>query len=135
MGMTRTPAATLVDEGIGARIRERREELGFPQRHVADLVGVTYQQFQKYETGANRVSAANLVKIAAALRLDPAELLPGAAAANRTRKAASEDGMALQLQSAYARLKSVKERRLILDLTKRLGAAAAAGAAKKKRRT
>lgn len=137
MGSVRSPTETDIDEAIGARIRARREEMGFPQRHVAELVGVTFQQLQKYESGANRVSAAYLVKIAAALRVDPADLLPGGSGKQTSRapKAALEDGMALQLQSAYARVKSVKERRLILDLTKRLGAAANAGAAQKKRRT
>lgn len=116
-------SVTEVDEEIGARIRARRQELGFPQSHVAELVGITFQQLQKYEAGQNRVSAATLLRIAAALRLDASELLPSAARKGgaRTPKASPEDGLALQLQHAFSRIKSPRERRLILDLAKRLG--------------
>lgn len=116
-------SVTEVDEEIGARIRARRQELGFPQSHVAELVGITFQQLQKYEAGQNRVSAATLLRVAAALRVDASELLPGAARkpGARSAKASPEDGMALQLQHAFTRIKSARERRLILDLAKRLG--------------
>lgn len=117
-------SVTEVDEEIGARIRARRQELGFPQSHVAELVGITFQQLQKYEAGQNRVSAATLLRVAAALRVEPSDLLPGASRKGGARppKASPEDGMALQLQHAFGRIKSVRERRLILDLAKRLGA-------------
>lgn len=121
--MTDPRSVTEVDEEIGARIRARRQELGFPQSHVAELVGITFQQLQKYEAGQNRVSAATLLRIAAALRVEPSDLLPGAArrGAQRPAKATPEDGLALQLQHAFGRIKSARERRLILDLAKRLG--------------
>lgn len=115
-------SVTEVDEEIGTRIRARRQELGFPQSHVAELVGITFQQLQKYEAGQNRVSAATLLRIASALRVEPVELLPGARKSGaRSPKASPEDGMALQLQHAFGRIKSTRERRLILDLAKRLG--------------
>jgi transcriptional regulator with XRE-family HTH domain len=55
------------DTEIGARIRQRRQELALSQAHLARRLGVTFQQVQKYESGANRVSAAMLHQIAVAL--------------------------------------------------------------------
>ena len=51
----RTP--NLVDLHVGGRVRMRRKILGVSQEHLADALGLTFQQVQKYERGANRVSA------------------------------------------------------------------------------
>lgn len=53
-----------VDQHIAARIRAKREELGLSQTVVADAIGITFQQVQKYEYAANRVSAGRLWQIA-----------------------------------------------------------------------
>ena len=57
-----------IDIHVGARIRLRRKMLGTTQQQLADAVGLTFQQIQKYERGMNRVSASKLYAIAAALR-------------------------------------------------------------------
>ncbi|MBL8537066.1 MAG: helix-turn-helix transcriptional regulator [Hyphomonadaceae bacterium] len=123
MNATSSRDVTEVDAGIGARIRARRNALKLPLRHVAGLVGVTYQQLQKYESGGNRISAAMLTQIAESLGCDPSDFLPGAPK-RRGATAPGHDALAMQLQAAYAKIGSLKERRLILDLTRRLGAAA-----------
>ena len=56
-----------VDIAIGARMRLRRKSLGISQGILSDRVGVSFQQIQKYERGANRVSGSMLVSIALAL--------------------------------------------------------------------
>ncbi|MFV1593315.1 helix-turn-helix transcriptional regulator [Phaeobacter sp. JH20_36] len=56
-----------VDTHVGKRIRHRRWLIGMTQQQLADLSGVKFQQIQKYETGANRVSASRLWQIADAL--------------------------------------------------------------------
>jgi transcriptional regulator with XRE-family HTH domain len=56
-----------VDLHVGARIRLRRRMQGVSQEKLADALGLTFQQVQKYERGANRVSASKLYEIAAAL--------------------------------------------------------------------
>lgn len=56
-----------IDIGIGARMRLRRKSLGISQGVLSERVGVSFQQIQKYERGANRVSGSMLVAIAAAL--------------------------------------------------------------------
>ncbi len=56
-----------VDVHVGKRIRQRRWLTGMTQQRLAELVGIKFQQIQKYETGANRVSASRLWDIADAL--------------------------------------------------------------------
>jgi len=56
-----------VDLHVGARLRLRRKGLGLSQTTLADAVGLTFQQLQKYERGANRISASKLHGMAAVL--------------------------------------------------------------------
>ena len=60
---------TDIDIAIGKRLRRRRIQLGLSQHDVASVAGVRFQQIQKYECGANRVSAARLYRIAGALEV------------------------------------------------------------------
>ncbi|TVQ38989.1 MAG: XRE family transcriptional regulator [Geminicoccaceae bacterium] len=59
-----------VDRYVSLRIRQRRIMLGLTQQQLAELIGVTYQQAHKYETGINRISAGRLYQIAQALGVD-----------------------------------------------------------------
>lgn len=52
---------------IGERIKRRRKELGISQERLAEILGVTYQQVQRYENGTNRLNVENIQLIAAAL--------------------------------------------------------------------
>jgi transcriptional regulator with XRE-family HTH domain len=56
-----------VDQAIGTRIRARRKMLGISQSELAQRIGVTFQQIQKYERGANRVAGSRLAATAGAL--------------------------------------------------------------------
>lgn len=56
-----------VDVHVGKRVRHRRWLVGMTQQQLAERVGIKFQQIQKYETGANRVSASRLWDIADAL--------------------------------------------------------------------
>ena len=58
-----------VDHHVGRRLRRRRRLMGFTQQSLAELVGVRFQQIQKYECGANRISAARLFELAEALNV------------------------------------------------------------------
>ncbi len=57
-------SAARIDAHVGERIRRRRTLLGFTQEQLADALEISYQQIQKYENGANRVSAGRLLQIA-----------------------------------------------------------------------
>jgi transcriptional regulator with XRE-family HTH domain len=59
-----------VDAHIGRRVRARRLEVGMSQEQLADLLGVTFQQIQKYEKGVNRVAASRLYDMTNALDVE-----------------------------------------------------------------
>ena len=65
----KTPNA--IDSYVGARIRMRRQQLGMSQERLAEQIGVTFQQVQKYEKGINRIGASRLQRIADVLRASP----------------------------------------------------------------
>jgi transcriptional regulator with XRE-family HTH domain len=71
--MTDTPDP--IDVEVGIRIRTRRKLLGISQTQLAQSLGLTFQQVQKYERGANRVSASTLVRIARTLETTVASLV------------------------------------------------------------
>ncbi len=56
-----------IDFFVGKRLRRRRRLLGLTQQALGDMVGIRFQQIQKYECGANRISAARLFELAEAL--------------------------------------------------------------------
>ncbi|HLS18189.1 MAG TPA: helix-turn-helix transcriptional regulator [Paracoccaceae bacterium] len=66
-----------VDIHVGQRVRQRRWMLGMTQEQLATSVGIKFQQIQKYETGANRVSASRLWDIAATLDVPVAFFFEG----------------------------------------------------------
>jgi len=59
-----------VDRHVGRRVQEKRLGLGLTQTALAKAVGVSFQQVQKYEKGANRVSASKLFEIAEFMKVD-----------------------------------------------------------------
>lgn len=75
-----------VDFEIGRRIKSRRNALGLNQQHLAQKIGVSYQQVQKYENGTDRVGAARLLQISQALNM-PIEYFYG----NINKGASDED--------------------------------------------
>ncbi len=64
-------ASSQIDRHVGARVRMRRLLLEMSQNDVASQLGLTYQQFQKYEAGINRISASKLHQIADILEVPP----------------------------------------------------------------
>lgn len=74
-GAPRTHRDGALDALLGERIRRRRRDLQLPQSALGSQLGITFQQIQKYENGANRVSASMLLKLAAALGTSVTELL------------------------------------------------------------
>ncbi|QOL81573.1 helix-turn-helix domain-containing protein [Pseudooceanicola spongiae] len=71
-----------VDVHVGKRIRHRRWLVGMTQQQLAERVGIKFQQIQKYETGANRVSASRLWDIADALEVAVSFFFEGLEAEN-----------------------------------------------------
>src|SRR6478735_7729266 len=59
-GRPRVEAPNPVDVQVGARLRLRRRMLGLSQEKLGEMIGLTFQQVQKYERGANRIAASRL---------------------------------------------------------------------------
>jgi transcriptional regulator with XRE-family HTH domain len=90
-----------IDVAVGARIRLRRQELGMSQQVLAEHLGVTFQQVQKYERGSNRISASMLVRAARALRC-PGGVLLSEGGGEGTAEPAYEDALEAELSSLLA---------------------------------
>jgi transcriptional regulator with XRE-family HTH domain len=111
-----------IDVAVGARIRIRRRWLGFSQTQLANALGITFQQVQKYERGANRVSASMLVKIAAKLETTVAALVgeDGQAPVEAIIYAQLATPGATELLAAYAQISDGEARRALLTITEGL---------------
>lgn len=70
-------STTKIDTAIGAKVRSRRLEIGMSQERLAELLGITFQQVQKYEKGVNRIAASRLYYIAQALEMPVADFYSG----------------------------------------------------------
>ena len=66
----------VTDEGIGALVRERRQETGFGFSALAEAIGISDQMLQKHETGVSPLTVVRLVKIAEALKCKTTDLIP-----------------------------------------------------------
>jgi transcriptional regulator with XRE-family HTH domain len=99
-----------LDAALGARIRELRRARGDTQASLGERVGLTYQQVQKYENGANRISALMLIKLAQALNTTVDELL------SSVEPATPDVSEVERLLDAFARIQSAKKRTLVLQL-------------------
>jgi transcriptional regulator with XRE-family HTH domain len=75
LSVANTPDPT--DIHVGLTIRRRRKAMGFSQEQLAEAIGLTFQQVQKYENARNRVSASKLFDIARFLKADPGDFFPG----------------------------------------------------------
>ena len=111
-----------IDVAVGARIRIRRRSLGLSQTDLAGALGITFQQVQKYERGANRVSASMLVRIAARLDTTVGALVgeDGAAPADAAVYEKLAEPGATDLLSAFARIGDRDTRRALLTLARAL---------------
>lgn len=117
-----------IDVHLGKRLRRRRRLLGLTQQQLAGTVGVRFQQIQKYECGANRISASRLWQLSEALEVPVGYFYDGISDAERRELAgesAAEGGEmfarkeTLDLIRAYYQL-GERPRRRLLDLAKSL---------------
>jgi transcriptional regulator with XRE-family HTH domain len=114
-------AASSVDREIGARVRARRLETGTSQTSLADAIGVTFQQVQKYEGGVNRVSASTLMEIARALGVSVSALLPRSSGAGEADLAVFDDPQTHQTAQLIMSM-NAEGRRVLLSIVRALAA-------------
>jgi transcriptional regulator with XRE-family HTH domain len=118
--------ATDIDLHLGRRLRRRRRLLGLTQQQLAIQVGIRFQQIQKYECGANRISAARLWQLSEALETPISYFYDGLAEAMERKEQVGANGgemfsrkETLDLIQAYYQL-GERPRRRLLDLAKSL---------------
>lgn len=125
-----------MDIALGAAVRIRRRSLGISQEALAEQCGVSFQQIQKYENGANRISFSRLVQIARALQCRVVDLMDvldapdGGSAGDLDILSRMRTPGALELLSAFERL-SPETRSSLLGLMRTLAAEADVPAALK----
>lgn len=128
-----------IDLHVGQRLRQRRCLLGMTQQKLAESVGIKFQQIQKYESGANRVSASRLWALAEALQVPVSHFFEGLSRQDQEALVHGHDEddndrpfiapevfsakETIDLVRAYYNLKEGPRRRL-LDLAKTLAGAA-----------
>jgi transcriptional regulator with XRE-family HTH domain len=123
--MARKPEALAdpIDIAVGARIRLLRKVRGLSQQSLAEAAGVTFQQIQKYERGANRVSASMLSRIATTLDAPVSEMFgevnPAAGAIDEVAALLAEPG-ALELLRAYSVLPRGATRATLVEFVRTL---------------
>ena len=120
-----------IDAEVGHRIRIHRNARGMSQTALAEKLGLTFQQVQKYEKGVNRVGAGRLTRIAAILSIPVGALL--GAEAERSKPQSSSEGSnvleclsmpgAVRLVQAYAQLPTPALRSTIVDLVEQMAQA------------
>ncbi len=131
---------SLVDVHVGARLRQRRKLLGMTQTGLGDAIGLTFQQVQKYERGANRIGAGRLCDLAQVLDVSieyffedmPPEVAAIPPATKGRGKAKKLPGYApdlmvnretLGLVRAFYKIEGAEFRRQVYEMIKVLGPA------------
>jgi transcriptional regulator with XRE-family HTH domain len=124
-----TGVAHPIDVHVGARIRQRRLLLGLNQETLANGLGVTFQQVQKYESGANRVSASRLLAIAEILGVPIEDFFPNRVtekSAPSTAEGRSREQLqqreTIDLVRFYYGIADTRVREQFLDLVKAIAA-------------
>ena len=129
-----------VDEHAGERLWQRRKLLGLTQSDLGDALGLTFQQVQKYERGANRIGAGRLCDLARVLDVSidyffedmPTAVAAISPATKRRGKAKNLTGYepdlmvkreTLELVRAYYEIEDANVRQRVRELTKVLGPA------------
>ncbi|HYC06041.1 MAG TPA: helix-turn-helix transcriptional regulator [Azospirillaceae bacterium] len=113
-----------IDIHVGQRLRLRRTLLGLSQESLGEAVGITFQQLQKYERGANRISASRLFNLAQVLGVPVSFFFDELNIGGVPAVASETDSMArretLELVRAYYRINDGSVRRRAFELVKAL---------------
>ena len=120
--------ANPVDAHVGYRVRLRRMLIGMSQERLGELLGLTFQQVQKYERGINRIGAGRLFEVAGILGVPVSFFYEGVDGVQPSTESGETQSSAvmnflssnegIQLSTAFMGIKDVKVRRRILDLVR-----------------
>lgn len=108
-----------IDKQVGKAIRTRRTQLGLSQEAVGILMEMASQQVQKYEKGVNALNSTRLVEMAKALRVPVAYFFKDQP---EVEKPGASERESLEMLKGFNSIKSKKQRKLLSDLTRAMGA-------------
>lgn len=116
-----------IDVHVGKLVRARRRAIGISQHDLAKAIGLTFQQVQKYERGANRVSASKLFAVAQALGVPVASFFTDLEETGVDPSVLSEFGDFLTLNGSAELIKAYRQlaadqRRVLVDLAQVMAA-------------
>lgn len=120
-----------IDKHIGYKLKLRRVDAGMSQEALGEKVSLSFQQIQKYEKGANRISASRLFELARILEVEISYFFEGFETSSSYMRmedsapipkflnfVSSNEGMSLN--RAFTRIKSRRTRRALIDMAKSL---------------
>lgn len=118
------PRDIITSGEIGAKIRKRRKELGLSQEQLAEKVGVSYQQVQRYENGGSTLNVENVQRIAHALGVTviafletgDSQVVPDSAAPRAAFFWSSDEKVLLRL---FRQLLTPTDKKLVINLIRR----------------
>lgn len=113
------PANGELDVALGRRIRELRRAQARTQAQLGEVLGLSYQQVQKYENGSNRVSALMLIKVAEALGVTPTALLRAVEPEGSPPASLETE----RLVEAFSRIRSEATRAAVIHIVTLVGGA------------
>ena len=116
-----------VDRHVGEQIRVRRMMLGLTQQQMAGLIGVTYQQAHKYETGINRITAGRLYGIAQALGVDVSFFYAGYKNTGGAFKPTARQRLLHELTRNFITIADRRQQEAICNMVRALTSADAGG--------
>ena len=118
-----------IDRSVGRQLRKRRLELGLSQLGVAEAIGVTFQQIQKYEGGTNRIVASRLYDLAQVLKVPVEYFFPDAKPESEFAEEGEPSAFGhpapnetLSLVKAYYDVQEPALRRKLIDLVRSVAA-------------
>ena len=120
---TRSKEPNPVDLAVGRRVRIRRLDLKVSQKKLAEGIGVTFQQVQKYEKGSNRISSSRLQQIADLLLVPVSFFFGTAGAATPDMGSLLElvdSAASLRLHKAFSAIEDQRVRRCFVELMEAL---------------
>ena len=108
------------DRYVGAKLRERRLMLGMTQQHMAELIGVTYQQAHKYEKGINRIAGGRLYAIAQALGVEVSFFYEGIGTEAGAFEPTPKQRLLLELTRNFSSITSRRQQEAVCSLARAL---------------
>lgn len=124
--MKKTPDP--IDRHVGSRVRMQRVLMKMSQEKLGEALGLTFQQIQKYEKGANRIGASRLQQISKTLNVPPSFFFEGAPTSSPLPQGFEEESSSqfvvdflgtaegLHLNRSFARIRDPKIRKKIVEL-------------------